>query len=130
MRYPTLLLFLCAVTFDARAQMLMGVKVEPDEITVGVGETASMTAQGLAGCCSSFPWRVEFHAGDWTMAEVHGLLESPHWTTGISVTGRAPGSTSVVSPAIGYGRWPLATINVVCRPERVVRSASLEEVVE
>lgn len=115
MRYATLLLFLCGLTVDARA-LLTGVKVVPDQITLGVGETTTVMAQGLAGCCSSFPWHVEFRASS-SMANVRGLLESPNWTAVITVTGLAPGTTSIVSPFIGDGRWPLATINVVCRPE-------------
>ena len=98
--------------------MLQGVRVEPGAITLAVGETTTMMAQGLAGCCSSFPWRVEFGAANGNIAGVRGLLASPNWTAGITVTGLAPGSTDVVSPAIGDGRWPLATITVVCRPER------------
>lgn len=118
MRTATLLLILSAIASAAGAQMLQGVRVDPAEVTVGVGETVTIQAHGIVGCCSSFPWHVAFGTGNRDVAEARGFLESPHWTANITVTGRGPGSTYVQSPAIGHGDFPLATIHVVCREER------------
>jgi hypothetical protein len=107
------------IALPASAQLLSGIEIRPNEISVAVGETTTTRAYAQLGCCSSFPWHVTFGA-DGAVAFAEGVLASPKIEADVRITGRAPGTTPLVSPAIGGGRWPLATIHVYCKPEAPV----------
>src|SRR6266540_4367670 len=114
------LALLLSMALPLSAQLLADLRVAPTEVTVFVGETTTVTAYAILGCCSNFPWRVTFGTSSWH-ADAEGLLQAPRITTKVRITGRAPGTTTLVSPTKGEVHWPLATIHVLCGAEGPTR---------
>ena len=113
MRHLTVLLALFLAS-TATAQMLQGVSLQPDHVQLRPGETVTIRANGKVGCCSKFPWSVAFRTTNPDVATASGLLLSPAMATDVTIVALAPGTTSVVTPAVGNGTHALATIDVVC----------------
>src|SRR6266545_4391839 len=122
MRAVVLASFL-SMALPLSAQLLADLRVAPTEVTIFVGETTTVTAYAILGCCSNFPWRVTFGTSSWH-ADAEGLLQAPRITTEVRITGRAPGTTTLVSPTKGNGNWPLATIHVLCGAEDPVAATT------
>lgn len=107
-------LLLSLAALSVRAQMLQSVSLDPQSLRVTVGTSAIIRANAKLGCCSNFPWRVTFLTADPSIATATGLLEAPVTSADVTIIGMTPGVTQVLSPAIGDGTWPLATVEVVC----------------
>jgi hypothetical protein len=111
----------------AAAQLLAGVRVTPETITIVRGETAFLEAHGIVGCCSKFPWSVEFRSSDPSIADAGGLLLSPSTQTAIAVTGHRPGTIMVVSPSVGFGSVALALVHVNCGEEPPIHAVTARQ---
>ena len=98
--------------------MLADVRISPSEITIRRGEIVSLTAYGILGCCSNFPWRVEFSSANPDIAYASGLLVAPSIKTEVIVTGRAPGTATIVD---WYSSFPRATVHVICGEEQPIQ---------
>ena len=107
---------LSALVFAAtsHAQMLQGVAITPDSVRLAPGQSVVVRANGRIGCCSKFPWHVSFGTTDGSIATASGGFASPVIAADVTVVAHRPGITSIVTPAVSNGAYPLATIEVVC----------------
>jgi hypothetical protein len=117
-------LFLTAASLLVASGALAWVPVFPvSQVTIRSREqiTVPVTAawSGLDPTWTQYHW--EFFSADESVAFVEGVLENPHPSGIIRITGIGPGDTSVW---IGRnGNWPWLRIHVVCGPEPSVIAA-------
>lgn len=93
------------------------------QVTLRIGEQVQVPVtaawSGLDPTWTQYHW--EFVSADESVAFVEGVLENPHPSGTISITGIAPGDTSV---RIGRnGNWPWLRIHIVCGAEPSVIAA-------
>lgn len=124
MRGALLVLLLAA---DAGAQSLHSLTIAPDPVRVHVGERVVATAIGhFGGFSTGFHWKMPFESTNFAIATATGAMDWPDTSADIYVTGRAPGIAYIVSSYIGYGEFPLASIEVTCAEEAPITPAAAQ----
>lgn len=125
MKRALLIALLTGATLTARAQSLHYMRVYPELIRIHVGEVVRPQANAIFGGFSSgYKWKFQFGSGNESIAGIVGDMEWPQRSADLIVVGRKPGVTYVLSPEIGYGVFPLATIEVTCAAEAPVTPAA------